>query len=566
MLFRSAPETYNPQMHTEELSLTSQMDKHFAVHNTVLSRYERYCKFTSFLFHTGRINGGVRAGWIKNASADRQVKDNAYRVQKRSLNIKPAYSFGAALFGGWFDEANQAPDMTAVSGVTYTGGASSSNIVTNMLGSVAISHDPANNVFGDKFNPGDEIVLGGGLGINLWIQRVRKASTGDHFVADFKCIVKNSTHFKEAHLAENEVFMEGGNKFGEGSMRGYQRNHTTYWDIYYSFISRYSLSFTGNSLDQMRVVWTDKTVDGTNAPGSRLWQYEEEWFADEMFGIMIELACRFSTSSMDPSTHQWFENSGQNMLTIQNMAPELGILPPRTADGWVRQIQDTIDLEYNPNDGLSPYLVEGISNILTSNSPAGSSGNTIVVIGDGVAYDAWDKGMKRLLAWGVAGGAAISAIHNTNIAIDLTTNRKVSLGFEVEAYHHKGNTFVFMQDELFSHPGLNNRNGGLVGTGNMYFINVTQLTDGVSNFELFTRGNGRFYLKKYVDGLHSLRNKSSESTFAASGFDGAFCHYLTELFPVVYYGDTCCVLRANAKYAGGALAGNSALGSFPAIR
>ena len=62
MLFQGARETFNPQIHTEELSLTSQMNKDFAVHNKVISRFERYTKFTSFLFHTGRIDGGLRTG------------------------------------------------------------------------------------------------------------------------------------------------------------------------------------------------------------------------------------------------------------------------------------------------------------------------------------------------------------------------------------------------------------------------------------------------------------------------------------------------------------------------
>lgn len=565
MLFKSASETYNPQIHTEEMSLTSQMDKHFAVHNKVMSRYERYCKFTSLLFHTGRINGGKRSGWIKTPEASQQVKDNAYRVQKRSLNIKPAYSFGAAVFGAWHDTNNQSPDMTAVAGVTYTGGVTSATVVTNTLGSVAIKHDPANKIFGDKFNPGDEITLGGGLGVNLWIQRIRRASTGDHYVVDFKVLAKSATHFKAEHLAEDVVLTDGGNKFGEGSLRGYQRFHTTYWDIYYSFTSRQTLSFTGNALDQLRVVWTDKTVDGANSPGSRFWQYEEEWLADEMFGLMTELSCRYSVSSMDPSTHAWYENSGKNLLTAANMAPELGMLPPRTCDGWVRQFQDTIDLTYNPNNGLNPYLLEGVSNILASNSPTGATGNTFVSIGDGIAYDAWDRSMKRLMGWNTSGDAVSNPIHNTNITMDVTSGSKVELGFEVSVYNHKGNKFVFMQDELLSHPGLFQSNGGMVGTGNIYIINISMLPDGVSNFELFTRGNGRFYTKKYVDGLFSLKRGNSDSSFAASGFDGAFCHYLTELFPIVYFDDTCCIIRASEAYSGGALAGNTNLGKFPTI-
>ena len=565
MLFRGPSTNYNAQIHTEELSLTSQMDKDAAVHNSVLSKFERYCKFTSFLFHSGRVNGGANKGWIKTPSADQVVHDNAYRVKMKSINIKPAFMTGGAVFGGWFDTNNPSPDMTAVTTVTYTGGVTSGTVKTDVIGSIAVKHDIANNIFGDKFNPLDEVVLGSGLGSNLWIQRVRKASTGDHFILDFK-VIGAAANFDADHIAEDEVFMEGGNKVGEGSLRGFQRYTTDYWKIYYSFISRYTLSFTGNAMDQRRVVWTNKTQGNANggAQGGGLWQYEQEWLADEYFGIFLELGCRYSASSMDPSTHAWYENSGKNLLTLGNMTPEAGITPPRTPDGWVKQFKDTIDLEYDVNAGLSPYLVEGICNVLASNSPAGSQNNTFIVLGDDVAYDNWDKGMKKLMGWSPAGGSAIGAAHNTNIVMNVTSGSNVKLGFNVQSYEYKNNSFVFMSDELMNHPGLNTRNGGLVGSGNMYFINVTTV-EGVSNFELFSRGNGRFFVKKYVDGMHSLNSANQGSSFAASGFDGAFCHYLAELFPIVYFEDTCAVLRGTGKYAGGALAGNAKLGNFPSI-
>ena len=564
MLFKSAPETFNPQIHTEELSLASQMDKDAAVHNRVLSRYDRYCKFTSFLFHSGRVNGGARAGWIKTPSSDKEVMDNAYRVQFRSLNIKPAYATGGAIFGGWFDENNGAPDMTAVTSVTYTGSATVSTIGTDTSGSFAVKHDPENQIFGEKYNPGDKVTLDGGLGIDLWIQRVRRASTGDHFVYDFKTIGP-AADFDEDHLLEDTVLMDGGSLFGEGSMRGYQRYHTTYWKIYYSMISRYTLSFTGSSLTQKRVHWTDKTLDGAKGK-SGLWQFEEEWYADEVFSIQLELGCRFSNSSMDPSTHKWFESSGKNLLTMNGMSPELGQLPPRQGEGWIKQFKDTIDLDYDVNDGLNPYLLEGLCNVLTSQSPVGGTGNTFVILGDDVAYDNWDKGMKQLLGWNVATGSGLQASHNTNIVMDVTNGKPVKLGFTVESYEYKGNKFVFMHDELFSHPGLNKRSGGLVGSGNMYFINVSITEDGVSNFELFSKGRGRYFKKKYVNGMHSLTAEGESSLFASTGFDGAFVHYLADLMPIVYFEDTCAVLRGTGTYDGGGLAGVSGIGNFPVIR
>ena len=567
MLFKSTSETFNPQIHTEELSLTSKMNKDMAVHNKVISRFERYTKFTSFLFHTGRVDGGTGAGWIKRPSADKEIHDNAYRVKFRSLNIKPAISMGSAVIGAFHDAANPKPDMTAVVGVTYTGGITNTTVVTDVIGSFAIKHDPATGVYGDKFNPQDSVVLQSGLGTLLYIQRVRPSITGDHFVIDFK-VIGQATDWDQTGLAEDEVLMEGGNYYGEGSMRGYQRYDQSYWKIFYSFISRYTLSFTGNALDQRKVIWCNP-ASGSNAmkgakDESNMWQYEQEWLADQNFAIMLELACRFSASSMDPSTHAWFENSGRNLLTTANMNPEAGITPPRTSDGWVRQIKDTIDVSYDVNDGFSPYLLESLGNILSANSPAGSSGNTFIVLGDDVAYHNWDTAMKKLVGWNVSNGGAISTSHNTNIVQNVNSGQKIKLGFEVESYYYKGNEYMFMRDELFSHPGLNNRSGGLVGTGNMYILNVT-MVDGVSNFELFSRGMGRFFKKKYVNGMHSLDPAQDASMFASTGFDGAFCHYLAELFPICYVEDSCAIVRGENRFDGGALAGNPKINQFPTI-
>lgn len=562
MLFRSPAENFNPQIHTEELSLTVNMEKDFAVHKKVISRFERYNKFTSFLFHTGRVDGGARQGWIRRPSAEKEIYDNAYRAKFKSINIKPAVSMGSALVGGWFSSTNPNPDMTAVVGVTYTGGLDVNSVVTDTLGSIAIKHDPANGIFGDKFNPQDSIVLDGGLGSVFYILRTRPASTGDHFVLDGK-FIGPAADFTEAALDEDVVFMEGGNYVGEGSMKGYQRHQQSYWKIFYSFMSRYTLSFTGNALRQKKanVVWVGDDRGKANKTGG-YWQFEQEWEADQYFALFLELACRFSSSSMDPSTHQWFENFGKNNLTMANLNPEAGITPPRTPDGWIKQFKGTIDLSYNVNDGLSPYLVECLGTLLANNSPAGAEGNTFIILGDAIAKRNWDYAMKRLVGYNVSNGGAISASHNTNIVYNIATGSEVELGFMVKSYHYGGNEYIFVQDEIFSHPGLNSRNGGLVGTGNMYFINVTPF-DGVSNFELFTGGNGRFFRKKYVDGMHSLDPKRDMSMFASTGFDGGFCHYLAELFPICYVEDTCAVLRGSGTFAGGALAGNTALPNFP---
>ena len=555
-LFKSLAETYNPQIHTEEMSLALQMDKAPEVHKGVLSRFEKYTKLSSFLMHTGRVDGGAAMGLIKKPADE--LYDNAYRVQYKGLNILPAYAMGGITLGAW----HPTDDMTAVVGATYTG-VTSSTVATNTLFSLAVKHDPVNGIYGDKFNPQDTIELGGGLGIELLITRVRRASTNDHYILDGKTIGL-AKDWNPAHVAAGEVLQEGGNRFGEGSLRGYQRERSNYWEIFYSMIQRYTLTFTGNALAQRRVVWTDTTQGGARAgaKGTGFWQYEKEWEADELFAIFLELGLRYSASSMDPSSHEWFQKSGTNLLTSNGFSPESGMFPPRTPDGWIRQIKDTIDLSYDPNTGLDPAMLEALMAILAANSPAGSQGNEFVVVGDMIAFVQWDRAMKKLIAGGV--GGSLASIGSTNIVYNIGDSRDVKLGFNVVEYNYLGNKITFLQDELMNHPGLVGRSGGLPGTGNLYVLNVTPV-DGVSNFELFARGQGRFFKKKYVDGMHSLDSGRDRGNQAASGFDGAFCHYLSELFPVVYYKNTCAVVRASAKYSGGALAGNAALSKFPTV-
>lgn len=554
MLFKSLSETYNPQIHTEELSLTTQMDKSPEVHRGVLSRFEKYTKLSSWLRLTGRVDGGVAQGLILKPSGE--LHDNAYRVQYQGLNILPAYAMGGIVLGGY----HATDDMTAVTTATYLNSVVAGTVKTDVPFSIAVKHDPANNIFGDKMNPQDSFKLGAGLGIMLLIQKKRKASTNDHFIYDGKVIGK-AADWDPTHVAEDTVLTESGNYFGEGSMRGFQRSKQKYWEIFYSFISRYTLTFTGNSLDQKRVVWADTSMSGASLKGSGtgLWQFEQEWDADEYFALFLELALRFSVSSMDSSSHTWFEKAGTNLLTSGGFSPESGIFPPRTADGWVEQIKDTLDLSYNPNTGLDVIFLQSIMAVLAGNSPAGSQGNEFIVIGDMIGFVQWDLAMKKSLA---AGGSNPGAVGSTNVVYNITDGKQVKLGFDVVEYNYLGNKFTFLQDELMNHPGLFGRSGGLPGTGNLYIINATPV-NGVSNFELFARGRGRIMKKKYVDGMHSVDSGRDSGNMASSGFDGAFVHYLSELFPVMYYKNTCAVIRASAKYTGGGLSGNAGLVNFP---
>lgn len=538
LLLRGPQERYNPQIHTEANSLTTLMAKDNAVARKTFDLFKRYTRFTSWMNLSGRLNQGARRGKIKKDTTS--IHDNAFRIAYKGMDILPAYSFGQAHFGAWFEPNTVNPDMTG-NGVTYDG-VTNSTIATNTLCSFSVKHDPSNNIFGDKFNPNDRITLGAG-GINIVIQRKgRLASTGDHFVYDGKTIGPAAA-YSEAHLNEDVVLTDAGALFGEGSLRGYQRTSRNKWKINHTWISRYTLTMTGSAQKQKVA-----SIYNSDNPNQRAWEFEEVIKADQYHRIFNEQGLRYSRSSMDVTNHSWYENYGANQLTLDGFSAESGLEAPISGDGWIPQIEDNATIPYNPNTGLEASLVEAFTNILSTRSPAGQEGNMFFGVTDRIGRTAFETGMRKLIQFNASDGNSGS----TNVVIDITTNEAMEIGFTITKYTYLGNTFVIVEDELLNHPGLYNTNGGLVGTGNIYILNGTAI-DGVPNFELFSRAE-REYRKKFVDGIHSL--SSEESSKAASGFDGSQLHILSELMSVLYDDRSCGVIKASAAYSGGALVGN----------
>lgn len=549
VLLRGPQERFNPQVHTEANSLTTLMKKSFKVATKTFDLFKKYNKFQSFMYYSGRYNQGANKGKMKADSND--INDNAYRIAYEGMDILPAYSFGQAVIGAWFDAANPSPDMTG-NGITNAGTITGAfdNVATDTLMSLSIQHDPANGVFGDKFNPNDKIALGNGSGANFIITRPgRLASTNDHIVYDGKTIGPAAV-FSTSHLASGLVMTEGGNAFGEGSLKGSQRTARNKWRINYSFISRYTLTMTGSAKKQ-KVAYIYNS-DSNNQ--KQMWEFSEVLRGEKVFRMMNEQALRYSRISMDSSTHAWFENYGTNKLTVNGFQAESGIEAPVTGDGWIPQIEDNATFDYNPNNGLAHTMIEAITNVLSTRSPEGSSGNTFLAVTDRVGRTAFDKGMKKLMQFDTGSGTSGAS----NIVYDINAGADVKLGFEVTEYVYLGNKFILIEDELFNHPGLYDTNGGLVGTGNIYILNTTPV-DGVPNFEVFSR-SGRRYKKKTVDGMHSFDASNENSNSAASGFDGAQLHMLSELMAVLYDTRSCGVLKATNVWAGGDLTGTTIAG------
>lgn len=545
VLLRGTRENFNPQIHTEANSLTSKMQKHFEVRRKSMDLFARYTKFTSFMYASGRYNGGSNSGKVVSAAKD-TLMDNAYRIQYEGALLLPAYATGGAQIGSWFDAGNSQPDMGAVTTVTYTNGITSTTVATDIPGSIAIQHDPDNEIYGDKFNPNDSVILGAGLGSLFIIQQhPRRSVDGSHYVLDGK-FVGIASLFKEEYLAANEVLTESGNYFGEGSLRGWQRYNRNKWRINYSSIHRASLTMTGSAKKQ-KISWVTNPETG-----AKLWEYDEVLKNDRIFHMQNELALRYSRISMDATDHSWFENYGKNNLTLSGFKAESGLVAPILGDGWIPQIQENLTIDYNPNTGLDYKVLESMLMILGQRSPVGSAGNTFVGVGDTIGHMAIDAAFKKLMGYGNHAASTSSGTMGSNI-VNIKTGEDNKIGFEITTYYYLGNTFVFIQDDLFNNPGLFNTSGGVTGTGHIYVLNASQV-DGVSNFELFAR-SGRDLIRKNENGMHSFDSSQENSSVASSGFDGCSVHTLSELLPILYDVRSCAILKATAKYTGGALAG-----------
>lgn len=545
-LLRGISERFNPQIHTEEKSLTVNMRKHMEIKNKTFELFAEKSKFTSWLRLTNRVNVGVLANKVQKASSTESIYDNAYRIAYKGSLFIPAYCFGKCKMGAYYTtNTNMNTLVDTNAGITYAGGIVAATVAHGVVGTIAVKHDPANNIFGDKYNQGDAIGLGNFQGPELIVQGTPvKASSGDHYLVNF---MVNGTAglFSETMIQANELLPESGNRFGEGSTKGAMRERRYKWRINYSFISRSTLTVTGSALKQ-RIAW----VYNSDAPGTKLWELEAVMDLREAHAINVEMGLRHSRMSMDPSSHAWFENYGTNLLNLSGFTADYGIVAPVIGDGWISQLEDSLTISYDPNNDLDLELVEMFMTVLAQRSPKGSSGNTFVIIGDKLAHIKIDKALKAIIGW--SSGATVNTT-NTNVVIDVKTGAEKKIGFTLDQYDYLNNSFVFIEDELSNHPAFAPQNGGIIGTGTMYVLNASMI-DGVPNVDLLERAD-RGLVSKYVDGLHSLDPSRDNSSSAFSGFDGGRFDILSETLPIIYSTESCGIIKASAKFTGGALSG-----------
>jgi len=545
-IFRARSERFNPQVHTEPLSLTVNMNKHMEVKNKTFELFAHKNKFISWLYATKRVNMGVRGG--KVMAAREGIADNAYRVQYQGSLFTPAYSAGSAQIGTLYTADDDLITGVGADTIAYTGGVLVGTVGHDVVGSLAVKHDPVNGYDGSKWHEGDVIAPGTWKGSRFIVMGTpRKASSGDHYIVDFK-VNSIAALYSEAHLADGELLSEAGNRFGEGSERGYQRERRSQWKINYSFISRATLTMTGSAQSQ-KVAWISNS-----STGEKMWEFEAVLDLRERHAINLELGCRYARTSMDSSTHKWYEDYGSSLLTLTGFSADFGIVAPVIGDGWIAQLDDSFSVEYDPNADLPIDLIEMFMTVLAQRSPIGSTGNTFVALGDKLGHIVWDKSLKKLMGWTSKSADSASLLGTGSIDYGKPgAGSTIELGFEVDTYHYLKNKIVFIEDDLLNHPAFVPQSGGIIGDGTIYVLNAT-MVNGVSNIDLLARRD-RDLRQKFVDGMHSLDGSKSKSGYAASGFDGSQLHLLSEMLPIIYSTESCGVIKPSAKYTGGALAG-----------
>jgi hypothetical protein len=287
-----------------------------------------------------------------------------------------------------------------------------------------------------------------------------------------------------------------------------------------------------------------------------MWEFEAVMDLREKHAIDMELGARYSHSSMDNSSHTWFEDYGTNKLTLAGFTTDYGIVAPVIGDGWMTQLEDSFTVTYDPNAALDIELLELMMTVLAQRSPKGSTGNTFIILGDKLAHIKVDKALKALIGFT---GESTPTQNTSNVVFDVRTGQQNKVGFTVDKYYYLENEFIFIEDELSNNPAFAPQNGGIVGTGTMWVLNAS-MVNGVSNIDLLARAN-RELRAKYIDGMHSLDPGRDASSKAFSGFDGARFDLLSEILPIIYSTESCGIIRASAKFTGGALSGAFPVGT-----
>jgi hypothetical protein len=500
------PPIYDPKVMTEDNSLETQLNKYPEISKKVIDVAPQF-GVNYLLEKFGRISS-------KNAEKH-GISDNAYRWKTRGHFFRPAFSAELSKING---EATNVAAMATPAVALST---------VDQIFSIGVKHAPALKEVGTDFNPNDLIRFQSGT-----VAIVLKNPVVEGTVAIVTCKIVNGS-MTVADLAADNVIGRIGTAFGEYSKGGYQNDRNEDWFINWTTTHRKGFAITGDAMSN--VGWI---VPG-NGSGP-LWYFEKINDEKKRFERMKESMSFYGRKSMTTTGHQIMGKNGTNGLSITGFNDNNGITAPVIGDGLLAQISDANKASFNVNTGFSDaFLTEYLARLAQRSIGGGKQGKEWVVLAGTKGRLILDKSFKAISGVTASVGGSMT---------DLQSGKDLSLGANFTTYHALGNKFVVMHYDLLDDPSLHNSSGGIVGTGDIIFMDWG-LQDGVPNISMFHK-KGRNHIEKNINGMHTLGGADLGGRLASSGLDGAGIEFLSQTMTVVKNPLSCGILKATGNYTG----------------
>ena len=502
----TAQNVYDPQVMTEDNSLETQLNKYPEINKKIMDMAPQFN--VNYLLE--------RLGRVSNKSAEKSgLGENAYRWKQKGHYFRPAYATGDSKING---EANTVGELEAVA-------PSASLSLVDQIFSIGIKHDPVNKEIGNDFNPNDLIRFQTGT-TAIVLKPV--VISGKKAILTCKLV---SGELKVSDVSEDNVIGRIGTAFGEYSEGGYQNDTNEEWFINWTTTHRKGFAITGDAMSN--VAW----IVPKNGSGP-LWYFEKIDQEKKRFKRMEELMCLYNRTSMTADGHALMGKNGTNQLTKTGFNQKSGRTAPVIGDGLLAQISDANKASFNINTGFSDaFLTEYLARLAQRSIGGASQGKHWLVMAGTKGRLVLDKSFKAISGATANSGGAM---------MDLSSGSDLSLGAHFTTYHALGNKFTVMPYDVFDDPTLHASSGGIVGTGDIVFLDWT-VQDGQSNISMFHK-KGRNYIEKKVNGMVTLGG--ADLGVASSGLDGASMEMLSQNMVVVKNPLSCGILKASGNYTG----------------
>ena len=499
------PKVYDPQVMTEDNSLETQLNKYPEINKKIIDLYPQFG--VNYLLE--------KFGRVSNSQVEKAgLKDNAYRWKMRGHFFKPGYATGKVKFNG---KANNAAALGVAAAPLNT---------VDQIFSIGIKHNPANKEIATDYNPNDLIRFQSGT-----VAIVLEPVFVDGTVGVLTCKLVNG-EITVADVTADNIVGRIGTAFGEFSEGGYQNDTNEEWFINWTTTHRKGFTISGDAMTN--VAWI--VPKGGSGP---LWYFQKIDDEKKRFKRMQELMALYGRKSMTTTGHQLFGINGTNQLTQTGFNQKSGKKAPVIGDGLLAQISDSNKASYNVNTGFSDaFLTEYLARLAQRSIGGGSQGKEWVVLAGTLGRLVLDKSFKAIAGVTASNGGSMT---------DLDSGRDLSLGANFTTYHALGHKFTVLHYDVLDDPSIHATSGGISGNGDIIFLDWG-VQDGQANISMYHK-DGRNYIEKLVDGMHSLGG-ADMGRRVASGLDGATIEMLSQTMTVVKNPLSCGILKGIGNYSG----------------